>query len=289
MASDRLKMHASPKLGEGRMVLAFSGWMDGGDVSTGTVEWLVDALGAHKVAEIDPEGFYIYNFPGTMEISALFRPHTKIEEGTITEFKPPSNTFYCDGENKLLLFSGKEPNLNWGDFADCIFTYAGQVGISTAYFVGSFAGMVPHTREPRLTSTVSDESMKPTLAKFGVTFATYEGPASFSTYLMAHAKQYGFSMASLVAEIPPYIEGTNPRSIEAMMKKLTAILELRLDTEDLRRVADEWEKRLNEALQSKEDLTNYISKLEEDYDNEVFDTQMGDLKEWLQKQGIRVD
>jgi hypothetical protein len=29
--------------------------------------------------------------------------------------------------------------------------------------------------------------------------------------------------------------------------------------------------------------------MEEDYDNEMFDTQMGDLKEWLEKQGIRLD
>jgi hypothetical protein len=37
------------------------------------------------------------------------------------------------------------------------------------------------------------------------------------------------------------------------------------------------------------DLTRLIRKLEEHYDNEVFDTQMGDLKEWLQQRGIRVD
>ena len=38
-------------------VLAFSGWMDGGDVSTGTVRRLVDLLGAKPFADIDPCGF----------------------------------------------------------------------------------------------------------------------------------------------------------------------------------------------------------------------------------------
>ena len=54
--------------------MAFSGWMDGGDVSTGTVRRMVELLDAEYVAEIDPEPFYIYNFPGTMEVAAMFRP-----------------------------------------------------------------------------------------------------------------------------------------------------------------------------------------------------------------------
>jgi hypothetical protein len=67
-----------PVLDQATLVLALTGWMDGGDVSTGTVRRLVDLLGARPIAEIDPEPFYIYNVPGSMEIAALFRPHVKI-------------------------------------------------------------------------------------------------------------------------------------------------------------------------------------------------------------------
>ena len=96
-------------------------------------------------------------------------------------------------------------------------------------------------------------------------------------------------MASLVAEIPVYIQGPNLRSIEAVVRKLAAILGLQLNLDDVRRAAEAWEKRLNEVLDQKDDLSTYIRKLEADYDNEVFDIQMGDLKDWLQQQGIRVD
>ena len=54
-----LKFHRQPKMAESTLVLAFSGWMDGGDVSTGTVMRLVDLLEAESVAELDPEPFYI--------------------------------------------------------------------------------------------------------------------------------------------------------------------------------------------------------------------------------------
>ena len=72
-----------PSLENATLVLAFSGWMDGGEVSTGTVRRLVDLLGADQIADIDPEPYYIYNFPGSMEVAALFRPHIEIEEGLV--------------------------------------------------------------------------------------------------------------------------------------------------------------------------------------------------------------
>ncbi len=106
---------------------------------------------------------------------------------------------------------------------------------------------------------------------------------------MTLASGRGLRMASLVAEIPAYIQGTNPKSIEAVIRKLAAMLGLQVNLDRLRTLSDAWEKRLNDALERESELATHIRKLEEDYDNEVFDTQMGDLKEWLQQRGVRVD
>ncbi|HEX41066.1 MAG TPA: PAC2 family protein, partial [Phycisphaerales bacterium] len=76
MAAEKLRIFEKPELKQPRLLVGFSGWMDGGEVSTGTVRYLIDRLDAEKFAEIDPEGFYIYSFPGLMEVTALFRPHT---------------------------------------------------------------------------------------------------------------------------------------------------------------------------------------------------------------------
>ena len=43
---DLLKIHESVSLENATLVLAFTGWMDGGDVSTGTVRHLVQLLRA---------------------------------------------------------------------------------------------------------------------------------------------------------------------------------------------------------------------------------------------------
>src|SRR5919204_3900792 len=102
--SSPLRVHDCPALDQATLVLAFTGWMDGGDVSTGTVQRLVDLLEARPIATIDPEPFYLYNFPGSMEVAALFRPHVKIEDGRVVALDMPTNTFYCHEPAQLVLF-----------------------------------------------------------------------------------------------------------------------------------------------------------------------------------------
>jgi len=274
---------------DARMVLGFSGWMDGGDVSTGTIEYLIEALGAEPLAEMAPEHFYIYSFPGSMEISALFRPHTVIEEGLLRRYEPPANVFHCHSASNLVLFAGKEPNFHWADYAECLLSLAEEMNVSEITFVGSVAGLVPHTREPRLFASVSEERVKDRLEPYSVRFSDYEGPASIVTYLLDQAGRRALPMASLVGEIPAYVQGRNPRCIEAMVRRLSAMLGLRLDLDDLRADSDAFERKLSRVVRKKDDLAKLIGKLEADYDNEVFDSQMGDLKEWLQEKGIRLD
>jgi proteasome assembly chaperone (PAC2) family protein len=289
MASDKLRMYKKPKLDKPRLLLGFSGWMDGGDVSTGTVQCLIDKLGAEKFAEIEPEGFYIYSFPGSMEITALFRPHTKIEDGLIKWFEAPTNTFYCSEENNLMLFLGKEPNLHWEEFARCIFSVCAEFGVKMIYFIGSVAGLVPHTREPRLFCSASNTKLKEAFQHYGVKVTNYEGPASIITYLTSSCNRQDLSMVSLVATIPAYVQGNNPKCIEAVTRRLAGMLGMEIELDDLRTISDEFEKKLSDIVQEQPELDSNIHKLEEDYDNEIFNSEMCDLKNWLEQQGIRVD
>lgn len=287
MASTHLKILEQPRLRDGKLILAFTGWMDGGDVSTGTVRWLADQLDARKIAEIAPGDYYLYNFPGSMELAGLVRPGVKIVEGVVEEIELPENHFFCDEANNLVLFTGKEPNLRWADFADELFELAQRVGVKDIFFVGSFGGPVPHTREPHLYVAVSDPALKEPLRQRGISFTDYEGPGSIATYLLSQAKKRGFRMLSLVAAIPAYIQGTNLKSIEAVVRRLTPMVGLDIGLDELRPLSDEWERRLNEAMKDEPELLKQIGQMEEEYDNEIFN-QM-DLKKWLEQKGIRVD
>jgi len=289
MGTDKLKIYESPKFDRPRLLLGFSGWMDGGEVSTGTVKCLIEKLGARKFAGIDPEGFYIYSFPGMMEMTSMFRPHTKIKEGLIRSYEIPKNTFYCSEEDDLILFLGKEPNLRWEEFGECIFSLCAEFGVKMIYFIGSVSGLVPHTREPRLFCSASSPQLKENFHHYGVNFTNYEGPASVVTYLTASCSKRDLEMLSLVATVPAYVQGTNPKCIEAITRRLVGMLGLRVDLDDMRIVSEEFEGKLVDAVQEQPELEGNIRKLEEDYDNEIFNSEMGDLKTWLQEKGIRLD
>ena len=289
MASDRLRIHARPAMKDARMVLGFSGWMNGGEVSTGTVEYLVHKLNASALADIDAEDLYLFNFPGSMEVASLFRPYTKIEEGMIVAYQVPMNRFFYNELHNLILFVGKEPNFKWAEYCDCIFSLASQFGVSMIYFIGSVAGLVPHTREPRLSGSVSDEGLKSMLQRLGVRLSDYEGPAGISTHLTHQSGERSLAMVTLVAEIPAYVQGKNHRCIESVARRLSGLLNLQVNLDELRVLADGLEERLNEIVEERPELAERVQQLEADYDNEVFDTQMGDLKDWLQRQGIRLD
>ena len=274
--SDVLRIRHCPTLDNGTLVLGFTGWMDGGDVSTGTVERLVNLLDAETIAEIDPEPFYIYSFPGSMEVASLFRPHIEIDEGLVKSVDMPANTFYCHEPGQLVLFMGKEPNLGWQMFGEAIFRLAHQAGVRRILFVGSFGGSVPHTREPRLHVTCSDAKLLAEFETYGVRRSHYEGPGSFTSFLMTQASASEMEMVSLVAEIPTYLQGTNPASIEAVTRRLAKILKLPLDLDSLRSTSTEWELRISSAVEENEELAEKIRELEKAYDDELLELNARD-------------
>ena len=266
---DVMQISQLPLLDHGTLVLAFSGWMDGGDVSTGTVERLIELTGSQQFAEIDPEPFFIYNFPGSMEVAALFRPHVDIEDGLVKTIRMPSNRFFCHTPGNLVLFVGKEPNMHWRLFGDSIFQLARSAGITRILFVGSYGGSVPHTREPRLYVTCSNPQMLPEMQQYGVRLAAYQGPGSFTSYLMSRAPSAAIEMISLVAEIPSYLQGRNPASIAAVTRRLAKILNLRVEVDSLRAASTRWELEVTSAVEEDEELTAEVHRLEAAYDEEL--------------------
>ena len=87
--------------------------------------------------------------------------------------------------------------------------------------------------------------------------------------VLYHAAERGMEMISLAAEIPGYLEGLNPLSIEAVSRRLAKMLNVPLDMDKLRRASNEWEAEVTALVEKDEKLAQTVRKLEEQYDNEL--------------------
>lgn len=291
-----LSLDQTPRMDGGAMIMGFSGWMDGAEVSTGSLAYLAEKFRAKRVGEIRSGHFYILNVPGSMEITSLFRPAARIEDGLVKHLDMPRNEFYAAEEARLLLFRGKEPNVGWELYADHLLDAANRCGVTDLYFIGSVGSVVPHTRDPVFWSTVTSEALRERLLGHGVTATNYEGPASFATYLSQRARDAGLNMATLVAGIPSYIDGRNPRCIEAMLTKLGELLGRTFDLTELQGQRREFLQGVQIAMQKNPKLTERIQQLEKLYDNEINgetseETKETDdsLKNWFERQNIKLD
>ena len=282
---DSLKIYNKPSLKNPRMIIGFSGWMDGGDVSTGTIQYLKFRLHARKFAEIDAQKFYLFNFPSVMQETVQFRPNTRIQNGLIVNFQYPKNEFFYNEKNNLILFSGKEPNINWDEYADCIFKIAREFAVKKIYFTGSVAGLIPHTRRVRVTCYFSSKKQKEESSDSEIKFSNYQGPASLTTLLTKLSPEKGIEMSNYVAEIPIYIQHRNPKAIKTVIEKLAQLLKIEIDMSDLSLESTNFEKRIDKLASQQPLLLEQIKKLEENYDKEFF-KENGGFEEWLKLHGI---
>ncbi len=298
--ADDLVVLRQPDVNNPPLVIGLTGWMDGGNVSTGTVRYLKNKLGAVEFGEIKPHDFYILNFPistipvavqteegktvltsvNPMEIAAIFRPHTRIEDGVIQELSYPDNIFYASESANLLMLSGDEPHVRWGAYCDCIFKVARDLGVTQIIFVGSVAAPLPHTREPRMRASMADPRLKERLVGLDVGFSEYEGPASVITALSHQSVEYGIDMLSLVTEVPhyPFLEMTTyPKSILKAASTVDTLLDLSLDLTDLQESVVRANQKLDEAVGENESFQELVAKLETAYDQEELATDDDEL------------
>jgi len=252
------------------MVLGISGWVDGGLVATGSVEYLMDRLGTRKFAEIPLSPFHIYQVPGQL----VLRPYISIEEGLLTQHRFSENVFYYwtnpDGDHDLILFWGTEPNLNWEEYANSILGVADEYSVDRIYLLGGVLDRTPHTREPLVSCACSSRELREEMRKYNVQYTNYEGPGRFGTTLLYMCQQEQRLMVALTARVTYYPEFNivvprNPKSIRALLRRLKPLLGLSPNMADLDKECQEFEKKLDKMMGQNTELRDYVRQLEKDY------------------------
>lgn len=255
---EKIRIFEKPTLKAPVLVLGFGGWANGGEVSTGIVAYLIKQLGAKKFAEIDPEPFYVFT---------ISRPETQIEEGMVLEHEMPTNEFFYWQNKKsahdLLLFLGTEPNLRWQEFMNMFLDLAQEFKVVRSYNIGGFYNAIPHTSMPRVAAAYSDSRLKGELEKYDLQLTDYQGPTSIHTSFLTAFKERNIEAISLWSGTPHYIQVANHKAWYSILSKLTQMLDLELDLDDIKSRGEELDQQLDRALSQDPRLREYVRELEE--------------------------
>ena len=206
----RLIMQEPPQLIAPYIMVGMKGWLNAGEISTGSIDYLRRKLGARKFAYIEAQGFYIYQIPSSSP-ELTMRPHAQIKDGLVMKLDVPQNEFFfwkSGSDHDLILFLGVEPNLCWPEYCQIILDVARQFHAPRIYILGGVFDQVPHTRETRILASVSHPSLKDELKTFAQ-FTNYEGPCSFNTMLLSMGYHQEIEVAGISARTPLYIQELN--------------------------------------------------------------------------------
>ncbi len=265
--ADRLIIQDKPELVDPCILVGLKGWLNAGEVSTGSIDYLRLKLGARPFASIEPSGFYVYQIPSSAAEQTM-RPLVKIKEGLVKRLDLPRNEFFfwkSGAASDLILFQGVEPNLDWPAYAQAIVDVARQFQAPRIYSLGGIFDQVPHTRQTRIMATVSHPRLKDELKTFA-RFTDYEGPSSFNTILLSVAREQGIEMAGISARTPLYIQDLNAKACYDLLKNVLTLAGLGIDLSDLRVAGEALVEMMDGAFRQNATALEQLKKLEEQFD-----------------------
>jgi len=200
---DLVELWEKPASKEKYMIAGWHQWADAGDVSSGLPQYLVDQTGARKIGRIKPDGFYLFQLPGTHH---LLRPHVKISEGHREELTPRRNEFFYSGDDgrRLVIFWGQEPHQNEERYAEAFLDVVQELGVKRVATVGGVYGSMPYDKHREISCIYSLPEMKEELADYAVKLSNYEGGATIGTYLADRAERRGVEFLCFYVVVPAY-------------------------------------------------------------------------------------
>ncbi len=265
-----LVFDSRPALRNPYIVCGLNGWVNGGDVSVGGVDYFIRQFKGAKFAEMPTSRYHIYQIPGVESL----RPVFKMQDGLIVESHLPKNQFYYAvnpaSDRDLVLFLGTEPSLNWEEYADTVVGLVCDFGAPRLYTFGGVLDRTPYTREPRMSCACTGAKVKDEMEKYNVTFSSREGPATFTQMLLYACNKRGLEGVNLTVRVPYYPEFNvaieySPKSIKTVLVRLNHLMHLEMNFDELNNSIRELEGKLDFVRRQNPQFNTYIEGLEKDY------------------------
>jgi proteasome assembly chaperone (PAC2) family protein len=185
------------------MIAGWYQWADAGEVSSGLPHYLIDETGARHIGEMNPSGYYLFQFPGTHD---LLRPMVTLDEGYRVQMEERRNAFYVarEGDDSFLIFIGDEPHMNVEQYAEAFLDTVEALGVQRVAIVAGVNGPMPYDKDREISCVYSLPEMKEEVEGYAVRLSNYEGGATIGVYLVDRAEERGIEIVAFYAMVPAY-------------------------------------------------------------------------------------
>ena len=286
--NEALELWEVPQAEETFMLVGWRQWADAGSISSGLPQYLIQQLGANQIGGIKPDGFYLFQIPGTHD---LVRPVIKYDSGYPVSLKSQRNEIYYSkvGQKGLVIFLGDEPHLDVERYVATFLHAAQTLNVKRIIGLGGVYGEVPYDKERMVSSVYSKPRLKDELEALAVNYSDYHGGASIGSVICRRAGEQGFEYVSFYAFVPTYdfsdvAQVGNSIRIEndfmawfGVMRRVIYLLKLNLDLSDLEKKSS----RLRELLDAKVEeidsmapqlgVRDYMTRLSSEFNETEFD------------------
>ncbi len=238
------------------VIAAFEGWNDAGDAATGVIDHLVKVWDAEVVGAVDPDDYYDFQVNRPM-VGNDSRGHRRLTWPTtrILVASPPH--LHCD----VILIRGLEPNLRWRSFCEELMVAVSELGGTLMVTMGALMADTPHTRPITVTGTATEPEL---LDKLKMESSIYEGPTGIVGVLQDMCVTEDMPAVSYWAAVPHYVSNPpSPKATLALLGHIEDLLDTTIPLGDLAEDALTWEHSINAMAADDEDISDYVSSLEE--------------------------
>jgi proteasome assembly chaperone (PAC2) family protein len=277
-----------PQAEEIYMIAGWRQWADAGNISSGLPEYLIQLTNARKIGDVTPNGYYIFQVPGTHH---LLRPVVQLEDGYRRALEKKRNEIYYAGDEKkgLVIFLGDEPHLNVEQYGEAFFEITQRLNVKRTAAVGGVYGALPYDKERDISVVYSLKSMKSGLENYAVRFSNYEGGATIGAFLLDQAEAKEIEFLAMYAFAPAY-DFSDERSLQPqglriendfkawfdILRRLRSMMNLELDLADLEEQSLElvtmMDAKIDEmaAEMPQLEIRTYFDQLGEQYEERAF-------------------
>lgn len=249
-----------------QLVAGLTGFIDSGSTVEQFSDYFTDTLDGHIVAEFRADDLLDYR---------ARRPTIYFDQDHISGYETPKLAIYLlsDDLNRPFYFmTGFEPDFRWEAFARTVRWFIETFEVEATTWVHAIPMPAPHTRPIGVTVSGNRRDLADSMS---VWRPNTQAPANAMHIVEYSLDQANHGVVGFVLLVPHYLgDAEYPSAAVVALQSITAATGLIFPTDRLRDEGRAFEQKIDEQVQSNEELAALVGRLEKTYDEYMQDNSI---------------